>query len=1032
MPQLRDIEEFKSSLSRIGKESEILDRWGEVPIDDPLPEEGVPSDLAALMSDSLGAVEAESQAGGPSPDDLLDDSGDDFTSFLQDINLDADDTAAGTSDDQTENQVLDLDAFAGLDTSNYNDIETDASDGILPEDTAFPELTDPVDTAMFDEALEAFADEPEVGSDQEAGDSASDLNQFDLPDDFGLPESTGADANPGSVPEGDIAGDDNFGLPDDFGLPEEADFAEASAEFEQATEPEEASFLEEPKLDSQDEAQEELAPLDDFESFDLGGTPPPLPDLDELDLGGATFGGGASMDDLDNQLAALDSAPIEADNFSIDNSWGNDFHIPGFEMKAAEDAVKPTKQLITDAPDAFRTKADSAAAIKPIALNEEQVDAMQDTLLSYPLNLRLAIEDILANDKGTAEQQNALVWMLVEGESAREAAKIASRIFKRTIQVPAGYEKRTGAALEAEKGTFGWIFRHNILPALQIIVLVAAGLGLLTFLGYNFAFRPIYANYVYSQGYKQLQAGNYPQSRTYFEKADRYWIFKRWYYRYANGYVEHNQYDRAAEFYHFILRRWPREAKAALQWARMELEHRYNFNEVERILTSFILNRDYFNKDALLLMAHNYLNWADYEEQKYDGGNSSFIVERYERARLQLASLMEKYGQQDAYLELLMLYLIRLEYNTAGNNLALVLPLADYYLANIKRSQFSAASLAELAAYLVSHGQRDRVYDILMSAWSLDEYLPELHVAGAAWYNLTNMPDRERGALENAVFSFGRLLDRSPLAMTPRRQQNYIRSMIRLSELRKSSGEFLDTEAILVQAIDEYERAVRARRFRAAAEFGKAYSHLADLYYERHGNYRVALAEYAKAEQHGYVTPQGDYRRGFIYYDMHEGGSRNYVRALEYFYRAGLDSLPSNALMLATANTLYQRGDWFAAQSYYSQLLSRLQRDLSNISQPRPQERDSHGELVEMMMVTRNNLGAALYRIGQRMGDPSKRAEAMYSFSESARLYDSLSRDQMTMIRSDTKNLGYLNLDFVLHPTRGIDIGIYPEIKSDM
>ena len=56
----------------------------------------------------------------------------------------------------------------------------------------------------------------------------------------------------------------------------------------------------------------------------------------------------------------------------------------------------------------------------------------------------------------------------------------------------------------------------------------------------------------------------------------------------------------------------------------------------------------------------------------------------------------------------------------------------------------------------------------------------------------------------------------------------------------------------------------------------------------------------------------------------------------------------------------------------------------------------------------------------------------MVAFSESARLFDSLTRDETTLIRSDAKNLSFLNMDFILHPQRDIDLAIYPTIQRDM
>jgi len=88
MPQLRDIEEFKTSLQQLGDEARILEQWGETAVDDPLPVQGISEDLAALMSDSLEAVSDSADAAEPpSPEQLLDadSAGGDFNRRLDDF-----------------------------------------------------------------------------------------------------------------------------------------------------------------------------------------------------------------------------------------------------------------------------------------------------------------------------------------------------------------------------------------------------------------------------------------------------------------------------------------------------------------------------------------------------------------------------------------------------------------------------------------------------------------------------------------------------------------------------------------------------------------------------------------------------------------------------------------------------------------------------------------------------------------------------------------------------------------------------------
>lgn len=155
-------------------------------------------------------------------------------------------------------------------------------------------------------------------------------------------------------------------------------------------------------------------------------------------------------------------------------------------------------------------------------------------------------------------------------------------------------------------------------------------------------------------------------------------------------------------------------------------------------------------------------------------------------------------------------------------------------------------------------------------------------------------------------------------------------------------------------------------------------------------------------------------------------------KALLFFHRAALDRDPSPYLLWALANSLFERGDYAAAQGYFSMLVDKMQFELSTMSLVEPQNRPSHQEIVELLMMATNNLGAALIRVAERSGDSSRRARAMVSFTESSRLFDALVRDQTTMLRPEQKNLGFLNLDFILHPQRGIDLATYRMLPVDM
>lgn len=885
--------------------------------------------------------------------------------------------------------------------------------------------TKPPESAVSDADFTSFLDglklEEPVESPPEPS-STEDIDDFTVPSSLleGLDLDSGErTAEPGAEPsleepselekpaELEVPGDlDDFSVPESIGA-----VAEPPPE---AAEPGESMEIGEPTESPEGDA---------FDLFDLGEIP---------DLGADTFGAEIGTDNLEGGPAPLGGESGAADNFALDSSWGGDFTIPGFEMgtEVNPEPAKPAKAKTAPSPDVFAERESRPPEVHPVRevqLTDEQVDALQDALLSYPLNLRLAVEDIIANGKGSDAQQSELIWMLVEGKNIRDVSRLAGRILKRYIEIPAGYTKRSGAALEAEKGSLRYVFMRSILPVLQILVLVAAGAAALFYLGYNFGYKPIKAYSLYSNGSRQIGLAKYGESMESFDKADRLWPMKSWYYRYAEEFASNNQYPRAETMYQRLLQRWPRETRAALDWARMESSDSVlAFDQAEKVLNTHILGRDYFNKDALLLSARNYLNWADAEEQRYEGPDKALLGSLYEKARLQLSTLMEHHGRSDGYLELMLLYFIRTERLGGVDELKEIRPLAKYRTENNK-SAWSAATLAELGEYLLDRNETEYVNGILLAAVDRDGSLPEAHVAMARWNRRTGFPKDELKALEFAARFFAEAETRGPISV--KRTRKHIEAMMRLGELRRADGRSLDAEDAFNIAIDQYEHSLQGRRLKPDAVYGRAYSLLADIYYTERMDFPGALALYAKAEANGYTSPSTDYHRGYMLYTQApDDGSA----ALRYFYRAGLDSDASPYLLWATANALYARADYFAAQGYYTMLANTLQFQLDTLSQPSPQTKPSHGEIVQLLMMSRNNLGAALYRVAERMGDARRRSDAMLEFTESARLFDSLSRDQMTMIRSDTKNLGFLNLDFVLHPMRGIDIGTYKIIPTEM
>ena len=758
------------------------------------------------LMDLLDLPDAGGQTSDASPDNAMDTAGFDLPES-EDLSSTDESTAFDLSDFGVPDTDTDSSA-PSADTSGTDDLDFSAEPtaGIvdsIEEGFDLPDIGDmgepagePVDEVS---GLSGLDDVPSF--DESAGDADGPSTEpagFDLPDlgDFGEPADEPVDEVSGlsglsgfdDAPSFDAPAettDDSFGL-DDLAGDGPSD-ATASSD-DRGTGGQEAGS---------GDIESQADPFgfdmgsgggDAFDQFDLGSTDQAAGDFD---LGSATFDTGSpaagpgGFDLPDDQLGSFEEVTT-ADNFALDNDWGGDFSIPGFEMgNEAQSAQKAgTAKAKADATlaDAFAApKAPEEKKVKAVELTEEQADFLQDTLLAYPLNLRLAVEDVIANARGTDAQQTELIWMLVDGASPKDAAKLTGKILKRYIKVPDSFAKRTGAAWEAEKGSFRYVLVHSILPMLQVILMVAVAAGAMFWFGYTFAYRPLKANSLYTKGHEQIELKKYAESMEFFDRADSTWSMKTWHYRYARAYAANSQYPRAEAMYDRLLLSWPKETKAALEYATMEHEI-YAFDKADTVLKTHILQRDYFNKDALSLSARNFLAWADYEEQRYEGPRQGFVEDLYENARLQLATLMERHGRSDPYLELMVLYLIRTEHASGQDNSADILPLANYVMESTK-SAWSASVLTELASYLMDREEVEHVYTILLKAVDRDGTYPEAHVALARWNRRAGFPKEELKALEYANRFFMEADETTGLST--KRTKSYIAALIRLGQLRR-------------------------------------------------------------------------------------------------------------------------------------------------------------------------------------------------------------------------------------------------------
>ncbi|MDR0624080.1 MAG: tetratricopeptide repeat protein [Treponema sp.] len=805
------------------------------------------------------------------------------------------------------------------------------------------------------------------------GDIAADmpgLDDFSIPD-LDMAEDLGGETDePAGEEAADLsAGDESGGV--DFSIPEDGGFNMGGE-----------TGMENPDVPAGDS----------FDAFNLGGdVSPPAGDT------------GAGIVPLEDEFGDLEEFALPG----IDDVFGG---VPTGGRTGLSSARGGTGE--------------AAEEVEEIQLSDEDLAAFQKTLAGYPLNLRIACEELIAEQAVAPDLMSKLVKLLIRGAPARETAALAGKILDRTINIPRGFEKSTGEALEAEQASFAYIFVHNFLPVLRLFLMIAIVGASLFYLIHQFVYTPLRAESIYKTGYERVFAGEYQRANDRFSEAFRIHRNKDWFYRYAEAFRDERQYIYAEEKYDELLRFYPRDKKGVLDYAAMETGYLRNYAKAEELLRRNLLDYAPNDREGLLALGDNSLAWGEIDKSKY------------EDARFSYARLLERYGWTDPVVERMMKYFIRTD------NLQEVLPLQAYF--DNKKRKISAVSLAELGGYLLDKRLEEvqgvpneyverieGIRDILLRAVQTDPALPEPHYHLSRYYQSLGNAHEEQITLETAIRAF----DSSPEDSV--RRINYrIDAQKRYADILINNREFFRAEEQLIKGIGIYEDAFSRRLLARSPEFGKLYASLGDLeYFTKAGDMETALQYYRRSEQQGWAPPEMLYRMGSAHY--HRGEWRD---ALERFFTASAELPLNRRLLYALGNAFYQRRDYSAAQGYYNRLLDILESERSRLPLLLPNDRPEFVELAERLMIARNNMGATLEALAEQTGDNRYRSRALALYSESARAWDALTRNPESMIRrrpapnmaAPGDSLPYLNSRNALYPRPGFEPQIFIQIDKDV
>lgn len=741
----------------------------------------------------------------------------------------------------------------------------------------------------------------------------------------------------------------------------------------------------------------------------------PIEDFDTSEMDGLDFG----IPDTDSQLKK-DSSDFEL-GLNDDFAMENDFEIPGFSDvdTAKEEKKSVLKSKNSNKRDKNIDEADFSGALEgdklpPNTLSDEQYKKFLKNFNEYPLNVRLAFEDFIVKDEFTDDAEFEIIEKILNKVPARQIANLLEKMLDTSIPVPRDFEHRTAEEYEAYKKSVSYQLKNKIIPGFIVAVVVFfVGWGIFKFVQNN-VYRPLRANHYYKQGYILLEQEEYPSSEIKFNQAIEYRYNKKWFFKYARGYKNHKQYQRAEKMYENILICFNHDKQAGLEYADMELNELANYEKAEEIVKRQILDYHINDKDGILKLGDVYLEWGTEKEPK-----------KLDLAREQYANLIQLYKSNDLYESRMMRYFIRTD------NLRQVL-MSKARFENREKS-LSNEDWTELGGYLleksfgpISPSDEELRYQIgglrkiLQTAVKTNSQNPVSQYNLARYYIQTSENLGIEPTLKNAINSFN-----LSSSLKKRDIYKFIDSYRLLGEHYISTSEYLKAQDQLVQGILLYTTQRDNSGFEGNQQIGKLYEDLANLKYFVSGDYDEALQNYKSSVELKNDTPSIRYKIGYIQYQKD-----NYAEALGSFMKAGDGNIKDKNLMQAMANTLSLRGDDYAAQGYYEQLLQILDDEIANRDILFPQTNEKDSDIVDTYMKASNNYGVTLYKLARKTGNSNLNAQATVQFSQSVRAWDALTRNQTTMARLGGSNLAEQNIKYINNPIPEFEPAIYIDIKK--
>ena len=188
--------------------------------------------------------------------------------------------------------------------------------------------------------------------------------------------------------------------------------------------------------------QEKDSILDSLENFDIDNLPSPssLSSLDDFQT-------------TDGVLAGSDDDEASFDDYSI----------PGFsDFNLQDDFSAPAAEI-------SQKQAESQGKTRE-SLTEQEYKTFKENLKEYPLNLKMAIEEVIVKNEFTDDAVFGLIEKILDRNTARQVASFMSKYLDVSVDVPRDFERRSVSQYEAYKQSIEYQLKNRIIPAAVVAV----------------------------------------------------------------------------------------------------------------------------------------------------------------------------------------------------------------------------------------------------------------------------------------------------------------------------------------------------------------------------------------------------------------------------------------------------------------------------------------------------------------------------------------------------------------------------------